>query len=113
MMGVKTVQGRTTTLSVTKSRPNVRASKKGQSGNKKGRPKSSKTSRPKPSKSLTETVRVLIGDRPVRVSKHRALLIGRRCEIAPEICRSPARARCHFEIKEETKQSQEDMADGG
>ena len=47
---------------------------KGQSGNKKGRPKGSKNLKTETIEVLTEMVKMRVGDRLVRVSKHRALL---------------------------------------
>jgi hypothetical protein len=47
---------------------------KGQSGNKKGRPRGSRNLKTETVAELSETVKVRIGDRQVRVSKHRALL---------------------------------------
>src|SRR5580704_2715202 len=47
---------------------------RGQSGNKKGRPKGTKNLKTETIEELSETVRVRIGDRQVRVSKHRALM---------------------------------------
>ena len=47
---------------------------KGHSGNKKGRPKGSKNLKTETIEELTEMVKIRVGDRQVRVSKHRALL---------------------------------------
>lgn len=47
---------------------------KGQSGNKKGRPKGTKNLKTETIEELSEMVKVRLGDRQVRVSKHRALL---------------------------------------
>jgi hypothetical protein len=47
---------------------------KGHSGNKKGRPKGTKNLKTETIEELSETVKVRIGDRQVRVSKHRALM---------------------------------------
>jgi Family of unknown function (DUF5681) len=47
---------------------------KGQSGNTRGRPKASKNLKTETIEELSETVKVRIGDRQVRVSKHRALM---------------------------------------
>ena len=47
---------------------------KGQSGNKKGRPKASKNLKTETIEELSEKVKIRIGERQVRVSKHRALL---------------------------------------
>lgn len=47
---------------------------KGQSGNKKGRPKGTKNLKTETIEELTEMVDIRVGERSVRVSKHRALL---------------------------------------
>jgi hypothetical protein len=57
-----------------KKPPEYSRFQKGQSGNKKGRPKGSKNLKTETIEELSETVKVRIGDREVSVSKHRALI---------------------------------------